>query len=115
MTARIAVALTALLFGAPSVHAQGTNFLELMKTGTPSEVQIAINKGQDVNAGDATGQSALMNAAWRNPNPEMIFTLVHAGASIEARDATGKTALILPPTTVPSWSAQCCSQAQIPI
>jgi hypothetical protein len=54
----IVVALT-FLFAVASTYAQATDFLELVKTGTPQSVQAAINQGADVNAQDKTGWTAL--------------------------------------------------------
>ncbi len=70
------------------------DFFELVKTGTSQSVQAAISKGADVNAHDNIGWTALMAAAARNPNPEVITTLLKAGADIKARDTDGSTPLM---------------------
>lgn len=90
----VAVALT-FLFALPSTYAQTTDFFELVKTGTPQSVQAAINNGADLKARDTFGWTALMYAAWINPNHEVITTLLKAGAEIEARNNDGGTPLML--------------------
>ena len=54
-------------------------------SGTPQEVQAAIDKGADVNAavGDKT---PLIVAATLNKDPEVITLLLKAGAKLEAKD-----------------------------
>jgi len=74
-------------------------FIELCKTGTPQEVEVAIKAGADVNAkgkdkDGVTGVTALMNAAQYNSNPEVISSLIKAGADVNAKNQTGGTALI---------------------
>jgi ankyrin repeat protein len=73
-------------------YAQTTDFFELAKTGTPQQVQAAINKGANVNAQDNRGWTALMFAAANNPDPEVISTLLEADADAKARSNEGKTA-----------------------
>jgi len=36
--------------------------------------------------------TALMYAAWENPNPEVVVTLLKAGADVKAKSYSGKTA-----------------------
>ena len=88
----IAVVLGVLL--AASTYAQTTGFFELVKTGTPQQLQAAIDQGADVNARNSSGVTPLMAAAGNNQNPEVITTLLRAGADIEARDGVGWTPLI---------------------
>ena len=47
-------------------------FLEVVETGTPQEVQAAISKGADVNAKADNGGTPLMRAASGNKDPEVI-------------------------------------------
>jgi ankyrin repeat protein len=88
----VAVVLAALL--AASACAQTTDLFKLLHTGTPRDVQAAINRGADVNARNEDYQTPLIFAAAHNNNPEMIAILLRAGAAIEAREPVhGATAL----------------------
>src|SRR5271157_3521270 len=92
----VAIAVLAVLTAA-SAYAQTIDFFALVKTGTPQEVQAAINKGADVNAlaNANANKTPLMFAANDNPHPEVITVLLKAGANLEARSsAYGWTALI---------------------
>jgi ankyrin repeat protein len=65
------------------------DFLELVKKGTPNQVQEAIEAGADLRAQDKDGWTPLMYAAKNNPNPEVITTLLKAGADSDAQDKNG--------------------------
>ena len=69
-------------------------FFDLVQTGTPSDVQAAINKGADVNDRSNSGWTPLMAAAMNNPHPEMVTILLKAGADVNATDYRGKTPLM---------------------
>jgi ankyrin repeat protein len=88
----IAVVL-AVLLTAPA-YAQTTDFFELVKTGTPQNVQRAINSGAEANSPDKDGKTPLMYAAGYNQNVEVITVLVKAGADIEAIDKNSMTPLM---------------------
>jgi ankyrin repeat protein len=89
----VAVVVLAVLM-APSTYAQTTNFFVILQNGTPEAVQAAIDQGTDVNAVNTAGQTPLIVAAYHNPNPGVITTLLKAGAELEARDPMyGITAL----------------------
>jgi len=97
----VVVALAVL--AAASAYAQASDFISLVEIGTPQQIQAAIDKGADVNAKGVLMQNgqdgpdggpALLWAAYNNPDPEVIATLLKAGADINARDIDGKTALI---------------------
>jgi len=87
-------AVLAVLFVA-SAYSQPKDFFELVMTGTPKEVQAAIDKGADVNSSGKDGMTALMYAAQSNTDPDVISILLTAGADPEAKATTGATALIL--------------------
>jgi ankyrin repeat protein len=70
------------------------DFFELVKTGSPQDVQIAVSNGANVNARDTHGKTALMGAAEYNPHPEVISALLLAGADVNVRDIGGWTALM---------------------
>jgi ankyrin repeat protein len=89
----VAVAL-GILAALSSAYALTTDFVELVKTGTPQQIQAAIDKGEDVNAQDKNGLTPLMWAAGFNQNSEAITTLLKAGADVKARDNAGKTPLM---------------------
>ena len=94
MNKRIVVAgFLAVLFAALA-YAQATDFIDLVRTGTPQDVQAAINKGADIKDRDTEyGATPLACAAEQNPNPEVITTLLKAGANAKVKDNDGKTAL----------------------
>ena len=96
MNRRIAVAAVFALLLLASAYAQTTDFFELVRTGTPQEVQTAIDKGADLSARDnGFGLTPLIAAAAYNKNPEVVTTLLRAGADLEARDSVhGGTALL---------------------
>ena len=84
----VAVVLAVLL--AASARAQTTDFFKLVTTGTPQEVQAAIDKGEDVNANVPNDLTPLIAAAAFNKNPDVVATLLRAGADIEAQVGTAK-------------------------
>jgi len=66
-----------------------------VETGTPQQIQAAIDQGEDVNAQDKLlGWTALMYAARFNKNPEVITTLLKANADVNAKDTDGWTPLM---------------------
>ena len=76
-----------------SAYAQTTDFFELVKTGTPQDVQTAIGNGADINPrNEYYGETPLIYAAQYNPNPAVITTLLKAGADAKAKDNIGQTA-----------------------
>jgi ankyrin repeat protein len=78
--------------GGNKVNTQMKDFLELVKKGTPNQVQEAIEAGADLRAQDTDGWTALMWAAENNQNPEVIMTLLKAGADAKAKESVGETA-----------------------
>jgi hypothetical protein len=75
---------------------QANVFFELVRTGTPQQVQQAINVGADVNARDKEGETPLIVAAAHNGNPEVITNLLKAGADVNAQESTfGATAILI--------------------
>jgi len=94
MKRSVLVVLT--VFLAVSVHAQTAVLFAVAITGTPQDVQAAINNGADVNAYSSAFMTPLITAASFNDDPEVITTLLKAGADLEAVDRSpyGMTALI---------------------
>ena len=68
-------------------------FLELCGNGTAESVEIAINKGADVNAKDADNLTALMYAARYNNSSVVITKLMEAGAAVNAKNNTDRKVL----------------------
>jgi ankyrin repeat protein len=91
---RIVVAVLAFLLSLVSAYAQKTDFLELVKTGTPQSVEDAINNGANIKAQDAMGHTPLLVAALDNPNPEVITILLKAGADLNGLDGEGNNCLV---------------------
>jgi len=70
-------------------------FLELSRRGTALEIIAAILAGANVNARDSMGRTALMLAAFYNPNgAEVIRALIENGADVNAVDNNSMWALI---------------------
>jgi ankyrin repeat protein len=72
----------------------GQDLFSIAVKGAPEQVQAAINAGADVNAHNDKGRTALIQAAWLNPNPEVITTLLNDGAKVNARNTAGRTTLM---------------------
>jgi len=94
MKKRIVVAVVLAVLMAASAYAQTKSFFGLVETGTPREIQTAIDKGANVNVPDKAGVTPLMWASEFNENPEVITTLLKAGADINAKDNDGVTPLM---------------------
>jgi hypothetical protein len=70
------------------------DFFELVRTGTPQDVQAAIKGGADINARDVDGMTALMYAAQYNSNSEVISVLLKAGADVKTKAEHSETVLM---------------------
>ena len=81
-----------LLFCGMYLFAQ--SLFDLVKTGTPEQLQAAIKAGANVNDRNIFGETPLMLAASFNENPDVITTLLNAGARLDDRDKNGWTPLI---------------------
>jgi ankyrin repeat protein len=75
-------------------YAQSVDFFDLVKVGSPGNIQLAIYMGQNVNVRDKIGATPLMWAAIYNQDPNVIDVLVEAGAGVESRDSLGHTPLM---------------------
>jgi len=65
----------------------------LAMSGTPEEIQAAIDAGTKLDDRDNKGRTPLIWAAEFNHHPEVITTLVNAGADPTITSKAGKTAL----------------------
>jgi HEAT repeat protein len=61
------------------------------KAETKQMVKLLLERGADVNAGDERGNNALMEAAGKGCDRELIRMLIKAGAKIDATNAQGLT------------------------
>ena len=82
-----------IMIATASTYAQMTHFFDLAETGTPHDIQAAIDKGTNANARDKDGQTLLMWAAYDNPNPDVMTVLLKAGADIKARLRSAMTGM----------------------
>ena len=62
---------------------------------TPARIRAATSAGQDANLRGTGGITALMLAAYFNPDPQVAQALLDAGADVAARDAHGWSPLML--------------------
>lgn len=93
MKKRILIAIVLAMFFVTSMHAQTKDFFELVKTGTPQDVQAAIEKGANLNGRSSTGSTPLIIAAAYNTNPEVILLPLKVGADAKAKDNVGQTVI----------------------
>ena len=73
-----------------------SDFIELCKEGSLQQINDAIENGANVNAEDALfGMTALMMAACKNEDPEVITVLLNAGADVMKENNIGERAIDL--------------------
>jgi ankyrin repeat protein len=89
---QIVIMLAFAVFILDSVHAQTIDFFDLVKYGTPKDIQVALKEGVNVNARDEFNVTPLMLAASNNTDPVVLIILLNAGADPKVRNADGKTA-----------------------
>ena len=87
-------ALPLLIFLLLAGVASADSLFDLAKSGSPAQVQAALNAGAKADRRDADGETPLMYAAVFNRDPEVIRILVAAGAGVGDRDKDGHTALM---------------------
>jgi ankyrin repeat protein len=56
-------------------------------------ITMLLGAGANIQAHDEIGMTALMYAAWKNPNPVATTTLLKAGADAKATDNRGYAAI----------------------
>jgi ankyrin repeat protein len=95
MIKRIVIAAVFVVLLAASAFAQTADLSDLVKTGTPQDVQTAINNGADVNVKNTWGFTPLLYASQYNENPEVFTVLLKAGANLEDRTPYGRNALMV--------------------
>lgn len=81
--------------------------------GVESAVQIHIERGDNLNARDASGMTPLMLAATRN-KPEICKLLLRAGADHDLLDPSGKTALEIAIAAGSNATAAVLATVQVP-
>ena len=69
------------------------DFFEIAGSLGVSEISAALGTVTDINAKDDSGMTALMWAAWKNPNLDVISFLINTGSDVGAMDNEGNTAL----------------------
>jgi ankyrin repeat protein len=69
------------------------DIFEVAATGGVSEIRAVLGIVSDINAIDSSGMTALMWAAWKNPNLEVVRVIINAGADVSIKDNSGNTAL----------------------
>jgi len=69
------------------------NLISVCSRGVLSEVKKAVGDGADVNAADASGRTALLEAAW-NGNADIVKYLLEQGADPGAADKSGFTPIM---------------------
>ena len=88
----ISLTILTLVIFFSSVFSQ--DFSDIIRSGTPEEVEKAIKAGADVNERAPEGITPLMAAAQDNTNPEIIDVLIKAGADVNEKDSLGRTPLM---------------------
>jgi ankyrin repeat protein len=66
------------------------NLISICSRGVLADVKKAVGEGADVNAADAAGRTALLEAAW-NGNADIVKYLLEQGAAPNAADKSGFT------------------------
>jgi ankyrin repeat protein len=88
---------TALMLAAGLGYRDGNMAVPTRDRGTPQEaiaaIQLCLDKGADINATGANGDTALHDAVTGRGDPEIIRYLVEHGASLDAKNAKGQTPL----------------------
>jgi uncharacterized protein len=88
---------TALMLAAGLGYRDGNMAVPTRDRGTPQEaiaaVQLCLDKGADINAAGANGDTVLHDAVTGRGDPEIIRYLVEHGASLETKNAKGQTPL----------------------
>jgi uncharacterized protein len=83
MKGKIIILALVLVFAAAAGFGQSRDFYWIVKTGTPQQVQEAIDAGADVNAVSPTwNMTPMALAASYNENPGVVVALVKAGAAL---------------------------------
>ena len=73
-----------------------TSFISLCASGTPREIEAALDGGARINGREESGSpTPLHAAAAKNPNPEVIELLVKRGADVNARCGNGGITVLM--------------------
>ena len=91
------VVLGGVLLGSGPLMAQDVmpeeDFFKVCKWGTVKQMNKALASGVDVNAKTGENMTALMLAAAKNPDPDVVRTLLESGADVYAKDTAGRDVL----------------------
>jgi len=91
--------ITALVKNGADVNARDQSdtiplFLAMLTNSSLAVIAELLKNGADVNArDDLYGMTALMAAAWRHTNPNVISLLIDSGADVNMKDNDGNTAI----------------------